>query len=71
MTSWTLILRHCGGGPLVGPKAQLFPKMRFEGSPNMLCKLNKEVGICPFFDTVVTVDVLLLMIFLSFCLMFH
>ena len=22
-----------GGGRLVGPKAQLFPKMRFEGSP--------------------------------------
>ena len=23
------------GGPLVGPKAQLFPKMRFEGPPNV------------------------------------
>ena len=23
-----------GGGPLVGPKAQFFPKMGFEGPPN-------------------------------------
>ena len=30
-----------GGGPLVGPNAQLFPKMHFEGPPNGPTKLNE------------------------------
>ena len=37
-----------GGGPLVGPKAQLFPKMRFEGSPYLIANVIKMVPTCNF-----------------------
>ena len=38
------------GGPLVGPNAQLFPKMHFEGPPYLMIKVRevelfKEVKI--------------------------